>query len=97
MSKKAVAYYRTSSAANVGVDKERQPPAGGLEARESGGLRAGREFYDAAVTGADPIACASRLRRHARSHRGQWRADVLVETASRFARDILVQERAGGS
>ncbi len=53
----AVAYYRTSSAANVGDDKDslrRQQEAVRAFA-EARGLEIVREFYDAAVSGADPI------------------------------------------
>src|SRR5215207_8881182 len=53
----AVAYYRTSSAANVGPDKDslaRQHEAVSAYA-EAHGLTIVREFYDAAVSGADPI------------------------------------------
>src|SRR3954466_11753185 len=53
----AVAYFRTSSAANVGADKDsvqRQRDAVTAYAKAHG-LEVVREFYDAAVSGADPI------------------------------------------
>ena len=53
----AVAYYRTSSAANVGPDKDslaRQRAAVTAYAKARG-LEVVREFHDAAVSGADPI------------------------------------------
>jgi DNA invertase Pin-like site-specific DNA recombinase len=54
----AVAYIRTSSAANVGSDKDndkRQPRA--IEAfAKAAGYNIVAEFYDAAVSGADPVA-----------------------------------------
>ena len=53
----AVAYFRTSSAANVGADKDtvqRQRDAVTAYA-EAHGLEIVREFHDAAVSGADPI------------------------------------------
>src|SRR3954452_22856580 len=53
----AVAYYRTSSAANVGADKDsvqRQRDAVTTSAKGHG-LEIVREFRDAAVSGADPI------------------------------------------
>ena len=54
---KAVAYLRTSSAANVGPDKDsdkRQRAA--IQAYAKGaGYEIVAEFYDAAVSGADPV------------------------------------------
>src|SRR3954470_19462495 len=53
----AVAYFRTSSAANVGADKDsvqRQRDAVAAYAKAHG-LEIVRDFYDAAVSGADPI------------------------------------------
>ncbi len=55
--KKAVAYLRTSSAANVGADKDsekRQRAA--IEAfAKVAGFEIVATFYDAAVSGADPV------------------------------------------
>jgi DNA invertase Pin-like site-specific DNA recombinase len=54
---KAVAYFRTSSTTNVGADKDsekRQREAVMSYARSSGHEVVG-EFYDAAVSGADPV------------------------------------------
>ena len=53
----AVAYLRTSSAANVGTDKDsdkRQRAAIEAFAKRAGFALVG-EYYDAAVSGADPI------------------------------------------
>ena len=55
--RKALAYLRTSSRANVGADKDsdkRQRAAIAAYAKAAGFEIAG-EFYDAAVSGADPI------------------------------------------
>ena len=89
----AVAYYRTSSAANVGEDKDslrRQQEAVRQYAR-SHGLEIVAEFYDAAVSGADPIderpAFADLLGRV----RDNGISVVLVEDPTRFARDLAVQ------
>jgi DNA invertase Pin-like site-specific DNA recombinase len=54
---KAVAYFRTSSATNVGADKDslkRQRQAVEAFAKRSG-YEIVEEFYDAAVSGADDI------------------------------------------
>jgi DNA invertase Pin-like site-specific DNA recombinase len=66
----AVAYLRTSSAANVGADKDsdkRQRAAIAAFAKAAG-YSIVAEFYDAAVSGADPHR-AARLQGDAGSHR----------------------------
>ena len=91
---KAVAYFRTSSATNVGPDKDslkRQRQAVEAYAR-SGSYEIVEEFYDAAVSGADDInerpGFAAMLQRIL----GNGVRTIVVETASRFARDLIVQE-----
>ena len=89
----AVAYFRTSSATNVGADKDserRQREA--VQAYAAGAkLEVVAEFYDAAVSGADPVdqrpGFICLLDRCAADDIGI----VLVENASRFARDLAVQ------
>ena len=90
---RAAAYFRTSSAANVGDHKDslrRQQEAVRQYAR-SHGLKIVEEFYDAAVSGADPInerpAFADLLARV----RDNGVGVVLVEDPTRFARDLVVQ------
>jgi resolvase-like protein len=64
----AVAYLRTSSAANVGADKDsdrRQRAAIAGFAKRSG-IEVVGEFYDQAVSGADPIESRPGLCRSAR-------------------------------
>lgn len=92
--KHAVAYFRTSSATNVGVDKDslaRQERAVREYAARNDVEIVG-EYYDAAVSGADPIdqreGFALLLKRIA----GNGVRTILVETANRFARDLMVQE-----
>jgi DNA invertase Pin-like site-specific DNA recombinase len=90
----AVAYLRTSSAANVGEDKDSAKRQ--REAIHSYASRAGyqvvEEFYDAAVSGADPVnerqGFGDMLKRIA----GNGVRTIIVETANRFARDLIVQE-----
>jgi DNA invertase Pin-like site-specific DNA recombinase len=91
---KAVAYLRTSSNTNVGADKDsekRQRAAVTGFARRAG-YELVAEYYDAAVSGADPIderpGFADLLERIA----GNGVRTVIVETASRFARDLVTQE-----
>jgi DNA invertase Pin-like site-specific DNA recombinase len=91
--KKAVAYLRTSSAANVGADKDsdkRQLAAISAYAKSAGYQIVGT-YYDAAVSGADPIhqraGFAEMLTRVATN----GAKTILLESPDRFARDLAVQ------
>jgi DNA invertase Pin-like site-specific DNA recombinase len=92
----AVAYLRTSSAANVGVDRDserRRRAAIQAYARRAGFGIAGQDwFYDAAVSGADPIEGRQGFAALLDRIEGNGVRIVLVEDASRFARDLVVQE-----
>jgi DNA invertase Pin-like site-specific DNA recombinase len=89
----AVAYYRTSSAANVGEDKDslkRQRDAvHGYAKRHK--LEVTREFYDPAVSGADPVMERPNFAEMLGYLLANGARIVLVENASRFARDLAVQ------
>ncbi len=92
-SAKAVAYLRTSSAANVGPDKDslaRQRSAVTAYAKARG-LEVVREFHDAAVSGADPIDRRPGFVEMLAYLHADGARVILVETASRFARDLAVQ------
>jgi len=89
----ACAYLRTSSRTNCGEDKDsdkRQMAA--IKAYAKGRYQITGVFYDAAVSGADPI--------HTRAGFSDMLAlideggprTILVETAGRFARQLIVQE-----
>ncbi len=90
----AVGYMRTSSATNVGDGKDSE--ARPRKAIEGHAKRAGYVivdwFYDPAVSGADRIESrpgfAALLARIA----GNGARTIIVETANRFARDLIVQE-----
>lgn len=89
---RALAYLRTSSATNVAGDSQpRQREA--IRAYASRvGLIVVEEFSDAAVSGADPLDQRegfTALLAFAREH---GVTTILVENASRFARDLVVQE-----
>jgi DNA invertase Pin-like site-specific DNA recombinase len=90
----AIAYIRTSSAANVGTDKDsdkRQRTAiEGFAKRASYELVG--EFYDAAVSGADPIDTRPGFAAMLKRIEANGVRTIIVETASRFARDLMVQE-----
>ena len=91
--KAAVAYFRTSSAANVGLDKDslkRQRDAV-LKYAKSHKLSIVQEYYDPAVSGADPIQNRPGFGELLRYITGNGARTVLVENASRFARDLAVQ------
>src|SRR5262245_62906240 len=90
----AISYLRTSSAANVGADKDSDRRQ--REAIEAFAKRAGYElvdeFYDAAVSGADPIDSRRGFAALLERIEGNGARTIIVETASRFARDLMVQE-----
>lgn len=90
----ACAYYRTSSQTNVGADKDslkRQQDAVRLCAA-SRGLPIINEYYDAAVSGADPVDCRQGFSDMLAYMTGNGARTIIVESASRFARDLIVQE-----
>ena len=90
----ALAYLRTSSAANVGSDKDSDKRQAEAIARYAGaaGYEIVSTFFDAAVSGADALEArpgfAAMMERIARN----GVRVILVETANRFARDLMVQE-----
>jgi DNA invertase Pin-like site-specific DNA recombinase len=89
----AVAYLRTSSAANVGSDKDsdkRQRTAIEAFARANG-YEVVDEYYDAAVSGADPIAERPGFKDMLDRIAGNGVRVILVESPDRFARDLAVQ------
>jgi DNA invertase Pin-like site-specific DNA recombinase len=91
--KTACAYYRTSSATNVGNDKDslkRQQDAVRAYAA-SAGVEVVREYYDAAVSGTDPVESREGFSEMLAYMLGNGARTVLVENASRFARDHIVQ------
>lgn len=90
----AVAYLRTSSAANVGQDKDselRQRAAIEGYAKRAGYVLVG-EFNDAAVSGADPIESRRGFAELLDRIEGNGVRTVIVEDASRFARQLMTQE-----
>ena len=89
----AVAYLRTSSAANVGADKDsdkRQRATIEAFAKANGYYLEG-EFYDAAVSGSDPVGERPGFKAMLDRIAGNGVRVVLVESPDRFARDLAVQ------
>jgi DNA invertase Pin-like site-specific DNA recombinase len=92
--KKAVAYFRTSSATNVGQDKDslaRQESAVRRFAAHND-IEIVGEYYDAAVSGADPLDQRESFKLLLQRITSNGVRIILVETANRFARDLMVQE-----
>jgi DNA invertase Pin-like site-specific DNA recombinase len=91
--RKAVAYLRTSSATNVGTDKDsekRQRAA--VEAYATAhGFELVEIFYDAAVSGADPVTERPGFRSMLERLVENGAKTILVESPDRFARDLAVQ------
>jgi DNA invertase Pin-like site-specific DNA recombinase len=93
MKQTAVAYFRTSSATNVGADKDsddRQRTACQAYAKAAG-VKIIHEFYDAAVSGADPIDARPAFIDMLKYCQANEINQIVVETSSRFARDLGVQ------
>jgi DNA invertase Pin-like site-specific DNA recombinase len=91
---KAVAYVRTSSAANVGTDKDsgkRQRAAVEAFAKRAGFVLVG-EFSDPGVSGADPIEARPGFSSLLDRIESNGVRIVICEDASRFARDLVTQE-----
>jgi DNA invertase Pin-like site-specific DNA recombinase len=89
----AIAYLRTSSATNAGPDKDsdkRQRAAIAAFAKAHGYVVMA-EFYDAAVSGADPIAERPGFKALLDRIAGNGVRCILVESPDRFARDLTVQ------
>jgi DNA invertase Pin-like site-specific DNA recombinase len=92
--RKSVAYLRTSSSTNVGPDKDsekRQRAAIQRYARRAG-ITVVEWFNDPAVSGADPIETRPGFSALLDRIEGNGVNIVLVEDASRFARDLVAQE-----
>ena len=91
--RKAVAYLRTSSRTNVGADKDsdkRQRAA--IEACEKvAGYEIVEEFYDAAVSGADPVSERSGFAEMLERLMSNGARTIIMESPDRFARDLMVQ------
>jgi DNA invertase Pin-like site-specific DNA recombinase len=92
--KPAIGYTRTSSAANIGDDKDsvvRQRKAIQAHANRAG-YRIVAWFDDPAVTGADTIDARPGFMAALEMIAGNGLRTIIVETANRFARDLIVQE-----
>ena len=90
----AIAYYRTSSAQNVGEDKDsKKRQRAAVEAyAKSQKIQIVSEFYDTAVAGKKNIEDREAMAELLLFAEEEKISMVLVESADRFARDLMVQE-----
>jgi DNA invertase Pin-like site-specific DNA recombinase len=90
----AVAYLRTSSAANVaeGKDSTQRQRLAIQRHAKTAGVEIVAEFADEAVSGADPVETRPGFAAMLAKIEGDGIGLVLVEDASRFARSVLAQE-----
>jgi DNA invertase Pin-like site-specific DNA recombinase len=91
----AVAYMRTSSAANVGADKDseqRQRAAISAFAKANGyEIAASDWYYDAAVSGVDQVADRPGFSAMLNRIAANGVRVIIIESPDRFARDLTVQ------
>jgi DNA invertase Pin-like site-specific DNA recombinase len=90
----AIMYTRTSSASNIGDDKDSKPRQ---EERihayaKAKGLMIKKSFDDPAVSGTDPLVCRPGFAQAVQFCQAQHIKTILVESGDRFARDLVVQE-----
>ena len=90
---KAVAYLRTSSKTNVGPDKDSDKRQLAAIARyaKSAGYEIVATFYDAAVSGADPVAGRPEFARMLAALLSNGARTIIVELPDRFTRDLAQQ------
>jgi DNA invertase Pin-like site-specific DNA recombinase len=93
MTSKAIAYLRTSSA-NLGEDKDSQPrQRAAIKAfAKRAGYEVVGEFADEGVSGADPVDQRPGLTAALAYIAGNGARTIIVENASRFARDLITQQ-----
>jgi DNA invertase Pin-like site-specific DNA recombinase len=91
---RAIAYFRTSSETNVGEDKDSLKRQRGAVAKYAkvAGYELIAEYSDDGVKGADPVDLRPGFAAMMKHIAGNGVRTIIVETASRFARDLIVQE-----
>jgi len=91
--RKAVAYLRTSSKTNVGPDKDsdKRQLASIETYAKAAGLEIVDTFYDAAVSGADPVTDRPGFVEMLERLLSNGARTIVVESPDRFARDLMVQ------
>ena len=91
---KAVAYFRTSSMTNVGDDKDtlRRQRQDVTKFASTAGYELVAEYSDDGVKGADPVDTPPGFATMLKHIASNGVRTIIVETASRFARDLITQE-----
>ena len=94
MTTKAFAYLRTSSATNVGENKDsdKRQRLAILTYAKAHGVEIAGEYHDADTKGSEPVYQRPAFARMLATIAGNGVRMVIVEGASRFARDLIVQE-----
>lgn len=89
----SVAYYRTSSHANVGDDKDSLPRQSSkvLAYAQANGTDIVKTFYDAGVRGTVPIHKRPEFKKLLAYAIENGIKRILVESSSRFSRDLMIQ------
>jgi DNA invertase Pin-like site-specific DNA recombinase len=89
----SLSYLRTSSAANVGAEKDsdQRQRAAITGFAKAHGYEIEAEFYDAAVSGADPVIKRPGFLAMLQRIAGNGIKTIIVESPDRFARDLAVQ------
>jgi DNA invertase Pin-like site-specific DNA recombinase len=89
----AIGYMRTSSAANVGRDKdsEKRQRAAIEGYAKAAGYVVVEWFYDAAIRGADSVTARPGFSAMLERIAGNGVRSIIVESPDRFARDLAVQ------
>jgi DNA invertase Pin-like site-specific DNA recombinase len=90
----ALAYIRTSSAANVGGDSDDRQRLAIRRYAKASGIEIVGEHYDEAVSGTDPIETRFGFSDMLSRIEGNGVRRVVVEDASRLARSVLASELA---
>lgn len=90
---KAVGYLRTSSAANVGQDKDsdKRQRSAIVAYAKANGFEVVDWYYDAAVSGADPVDSRPGFAEMLVRLTTNGAKTIIVESPDRFARDLIVQ------
>jgi DNA invertase Pin-like site-specific DNA recombinase len=90
---RAIAYLRTSSAANIGSDKDsdKRQRAAIQGFAKGNGYEIVAEFYDAGVSGADVVTARPGFLAMLDRIAGNGVRTIIVESPDRFARDLAVQ------
>jgi DNA invertase Pin-like site-specific DNA recombinase len=94
MKTSAIAYLRTSSVANLDGDSEHRQREAIKRYAKANAVEIVAEFYDKAVSGADPIETRKGFSDMLSEIEGNGVRLVVVEDASRLARSVLVAELA---